>query len=59
VELFVLGGLETYLADRTPVPEADFARFGTATVSADGTEIASDPGSGLPHFTWLGYRPAP
>lgn len=59
VELLVLGGLETLLADGTPVPEADLGAFGSATVSADGATIASDPGSGLPHFTWLAYRPRP
>jgi hypothetical protein len=57
VELLVLGGLETVLADGTLVPEADLVPFGMATVSADGTTISSAPGSGLPHFTWLAYRP--
>ena len=59
VELRILGGLETYLADETPVEEADFVAFGTATVSADGSRIVAAMDSGLPHFTWLGYRPLP
>ena len=54
VELLVLGGLETRLADGTSVHEADFDVFGTATVT-DGM-IVSDPGSELPYLSWLGYR---
>lgn len=54
VELLLLGGLETFLADGTMVPEADFEVFGTATVR--GEMIVSDPGSELPYLTWLGYR---
>lgn len=54
VELLVLGGLETRLADGSPVHEADFDVFGTGTVS-DGM-IVSDVGSELPYLSWLGYR---
>lgn len=56
VDLFVLGGLKCELYDGTPVPEATWAKFGEGTVSDDGKTIVSDEGSGLPCFTWLGYR---
>lgn len=56
VELFVLGGLKCNLLDGTSVPEATWAKFGEGTVSEDGATIASTPGSGLPCFTWFGYR---
>ncbi|MBW2460202.1 MAG: hypothetical protein JRH11_01065 [Deltaproteobacteria bacterium] len=59
VELLLVGGLATELADGTPVEEADLVAYGTGTVSADGTFVESDPGSELPYFTWLGYRVAP
>lgn len=54
VELYVLGGLGTYLFDGTAVHEAEWARFGTAVVSEDGQTLVPD--SGLPALTWLGYR---
>lgn len=54
VELLVLGGLETRLADGSAVEEADFVRFGTGTVT--GGMIVADPGSELPYLSWLGYR---
>lgn len=59
VELYVLGGIFTLLRDHTQVHEADFEQYGTATVSADGSEIVSDADSGLPFLNWLGYRVAP
>jgi len=59
VELLLVGGLATTLGDGTPVEEAALVVFGTATVSADGAFVVSDPGSELPYFTWLGYRAAP
>jgi len=59
VELLVLGGLDTRLPDGTLVPEADFAPFGTATVSPDGSFVESDDGGGLPYFSWVGYRSMP
>lgn len=54
VELLVLGGLETRLADGSAVDEADFVVFGTGTVT--GGMIVADPGSELPYLSWLGYR---
>ena len=54
VQLLVLGGLETRLADGSAVDEADFVPFGTGTVT-DGM-IVSDPGSELTYLSWLGYR---
>lgn len=56
VELFVLGGLDCDLLDGTAVPEGTWGKFGEAIVSEDGTTIDSTDGSGLPCFTWLGYR---
>ncbi len=56
VELFVLGGLDCQLLDGTQVPEASWAKFGEGRVSGDGAHIISEPGSGLPCFTWLAYR---
>lgn len=56
VDLYALGGIYTVFADGTQLREANFEQFGTATVSADGSEIVSDDGSGLPFFSWLGYR---
>lgn len=56
VDLFVLGGLDCNLHDGTKVPEAEWAKFGEGTVSADGSMIVSDGGSGLPCFTWLAYK---
>ncbi len=56
VDLYALGGIYTILANGTQLREANFEQFGTATVSEDGSEIVSDSGSGLPFFSWLGYR---
>lgn len=58
VELFVLGGLATMLASGELVPEAEWHRFATATVSPDGT-ITTSSGEGVPHLGWLGIRRAP
>lgn len=57
VELSVLGGLDCLAPGGEPIPEATWQVVGTATVSADGTRIESDAGSGIPCTTWLGYRP--
>ncbi len=57
VELFVLGGLATMLANGDLVPEAEWHRFGAATVSEDG-RITTPSGSGVPHLGWLGVRRA-
>jgi len=53
----VLGSLDCTLADGSHVPEAKWQDYGTGTVSADGTTIVSDPGSGVPCINWMGYRP--
>jgi hypothetical protein len=55
VDLYELGGLATTLADGTSVEEGEWARIGTATVSADGATIESDPGTRLTVLTWLGW----
>ena len=57
VELFVLGGLATMLADGALVPEAEWHPFATATVGADGT-LVTPTGTGVPHLGWLGLRRA-
>jgi hypothetical protein len=57
VDMFVLGGLGTLLPSGEPVDEAKFVAYGTATVTADGRSIQTDPGSGVPYLSWLGYRP--
>lgn len=56
VDLFVIGGLATRLADGTEVEEAALARFGSGVVSADGW-IDPDDGVRLPHLGWLGWAP--
>ena len=58
---------ETHLPDRLAATllvvitltyqEGEWVPFGTGTVSADGTTIESDAGSGLPCLTWFGYAP--
>lgn len=54
VDLFVIGGLDTRLADGRVVEEAVLARFGRGRVDADET-IAPEPGAHLPHLGWLGW----
>jgi hypothetical protein len=54
VDLYLLGGLATELADGTPVEEGEWRNFGSGTVSADGTTIESD--ARLTVLTWLAYR---
>jgi hypothetical protein len=55
VDLFILGGLDCNLDDGTHIPEGVFHPYGQAHVTADGLWIDSDPTSGLPCLTWLGY----
>ncbi len=57
VELWIVGGTFTRLADGEQLEEGVFAPYGTGTVS--GGRIVNDPGSELPYLSWLGYRPAP
>jgi hypothetical protein len=56
VDLYVLGGSSCILADRTWVAEAEWAKFGTATVSADGGILTGNP---VPCLNWLGYARQP
>lgn len=56
VELWLVGGLDTVLADGTMVEEADWVQFGTGTVTADGELIASDAATPLPYLSWFGWR---
>ncbi len=53
VELHLVGGLDTALGDGRVLEEAEWARFGTGRVSADGAVITPDPGVRLPELTWL------
>jgi hypothetical protein len=57
VELLVLGGLATMLADGALVPEAEWHPFATVTVGADG-RLVTPSGAGVPHLGWLGLRRA-
>lgn len=56
VDLYLLGGLDSHLADGTAVEEGEWARFGTGTVSEDGRVIESDPGTRLTVLNWVAYR---
>jgi hypothetical protein len=54
VNLYVMGGLSTKVNDE-PVPEGEWAMYGTGTVDAEGAFINSDEGSLLPTLNWVGY----
>jgi len=60
VDLYVLGGLDTKIRPLEGEPvhlhTGDYYKFGTGTVSADGNEIVSDPGMGLPAMGWMGWK---
>lgn len=57
VELWLLGGLSTSLADGTRVEEGVWERFGTGTVSGPVIDVPAP--QGLPSFNWFGWRAAP
>ncbi len=57
VEFLTLGGLDCTLDAENRIEEGVWAVSGTGTVSADGTQVVSDAGGGVPCLTWLGYRP--
>lgn len=59
VTLSVLGGLDCTLADGSGVEEAEWRDFGTGIVSDDGQWVQTNPDSGLPCLTWIGYRAQP
>jgi hypothetical protein len=52
VELYVIGGLSTILADGREVWEGEWEEFGTGTVDADGMITSDAP---LTTLTWVGY----
>lgn len=56
VDLFIVGGLETFLLDGTPVEEAELASIGVATVSGDGSTIDSASMAGVPYLSWLAWK---
>jgi hypothetical protein len=56
VDLYMLGGLDCHTGSGTKVHEGDWEKYGTGTVSADGTTVESDEGSGLACTTWIGYK---
>jgi hypothetical protein len=53
VGFYVLGGLATLLPNDTQVTEGEWYRYGSGTVSGDGSVIEGD---GLPYFAWFAYR---
>lgn len=55
VELWIVGGTYTRLADGQTVEEGELVPFGGGTVR--GGYVVPDPGSELPYLSWLGYRP--
>ncbi|MCB9535353.1 MAG: hypothetical protein H6704_03745 [Myxococcales bacterium] len=57
VEFLTLGGLDCTLDAEHRIEEGEWAVSGTGTVSADGSQVVSDAGSGVPCLTWFGYRP--
>ncbi|MCS6798185.1 MAG: hypothetical protein NZ898_06610 [Myxococcota bacterium] len=60
VELMLLGGLDTRLADGTVVEEAELATVWTGRVAADGRSInPSGSETGLTYLSWLVLRRAP
>ena len=54
VELFVIGGLDSRLADGSIVEEGSLARLGDGRVEVDGT-ITPEPTVLLPQLGWLGW----
>lgn len=58
VDLFLIGGLATRLADGTEVEEASLVRFGAGSVDAVGA-ITPEAGVRLPHLGWLGWSAIP
>ena len=54
VELLILGGLETLLADGRQVDVAELEAYGRGTVVDN--EVVSNDGSELPYLSWVGYR---
>lgn len=57
VDFWTLGGLDCTLPDGELLQEANWVRWGTGTVSADGEQVVSDEGCGIPCLNWFGYRP--
>jgi hypothetical protein len=58
-DLYVLGGLQCQLKDRSHVGESEWKLFGQGVVNAEGTFIETPEGAGLPCLNWLAYRLAP
>jgi hypothetical protein len=55
-ELYILGGLQCQLQDRSHVGESEWKLFTTAVVNDEGTFIETAEGEGLPCLNWLAYR---
>jgi len=56
VDLYILGGLETFLLDGTFVEEAELGEIGVGTVSSDGAFIEGGPSARVPYLTWLAWK---
>jgi hypothetical protein len=57
-DLYILGGLQCQLKDRSIVGESVWKLFGKGVVNAEGTFIETAEGDGLPCLNWLAYRPS-
>ena len=55
-DLYILGGLQCQLKDRSHVGESEWKLFGKGVVNAEGTFIETPEGEGLPCLNWLAYR---
>jgi hypothetical protein len=58
-DLYILGGLQCQLKDRSHVGESEWKLFGQGQVNPEGTFIVTGEGEGLPCLNWLAYRLAP
>ena len=58
VALYVLGNLDCTRVGGERVEEANWERFGTATVTSSGAWVDAPAAEGPPCLSWLGYGPA-
>lgn len=56
VEMFIVGGLETFLLDGTMIEEAELASIGVGMVSSDGSTIDSSMEGRVPYLSWLAWK---
>lgn len=55
-DLYILGGLQCQLQDRSHVGETEWKQFAKGVVNAEGTFIETLEDQGLPCLNWLAYR---